>query len=48
MLTGTEILDDALDILKALLQGEEVSRNKNSLLYESSDTVRMLKKCLTI
>lgn len=46
MLTGTEILDDALDILKALLQGEEVSRNKNSLLYEkfrySTDVEEML------
>lgn len=34
MIMGTEILDDALDILKALLQGQEVSRNKNTLLYE--------------
>jgi len=46
MLTGTEILDDALDILKAMLQGEEVSRNKNTLLYEkyrySTDVEEML------
>lgn len=46
MLMGTEILDDALDILKALLQGEEVSRNKNTLLYEkfrySTDVEEML------
>lgn len=35
MITGmSEILDDALSILKVLLQGEEVSRNKNVLLYE--------------
>lgn len=35
MNSGTiDVLDDALDILKALLQGEEVSKNKNSLLYE--------------
>ncbi len=42
----TEILDDALEILKALLQGEEVSRNRNVLLYEkyrySTDTEEML------
>ena len=30
----TEVLDEALAILKALLQGEEVSKNKNVLLYE--------------
>jgi len=30
----TDVLDEALDILKALLQGEEVSKNKNTLLYE--------------
>lgn len=29
-----EILDDALEILKVLLQGEEVSNNKNTFLYE--------------
>jgi hypothetical protein len=29
-----EVLDAALEILKFLLQGEEVSRNKNSILYE--------------
>lgn len=29
-----ETLDDALEILKAILQGEEVSKNKNSFLYE--------------
>ncbi len=29
-----EVLDEALEILKALLRGEEVSRNKNALLYE--------------
>lgn len=43
----TEILDDALEILKALLQGEEVSRNRNFLLYEkyrySTDTEEMLQ-----
>jgi len=47
MITGnTEILDDALEILKALLQGEEVSRNKNVILYEkyrySTDVEEML------
>lgn len=31
---ATEILDHALDILKTLLQGDEISRNKNTLLYE--------------
>ncbi|WP_371363612.1 hypothetical protein SRRS_44900 [Sporomusa rhizae] len=35
MNAGTmEVLDDALAVLKALLQGEEVSKNKNPLLYE--------------
>lgn len=29
-----DVLDDALEILKALLQGEEVSKTKNALLYE--------------
>lgn len=29
-----DVLDEALVILKALLQGEEVSKSKNSLLYE--------------
>lgn len=29
-----EVLDEALAILKALLQGEEVSKSKNALLYE--------------
>jgi len=29
-----EVLDAALDILKALLQGEEVGQSKNALLYE--------------
>lgn len=29
-----EALDSALEILKALLQGDEVSKNKNVLLYE--------------
>lgn len=29
-----EVLDEALAILKALLQGEEVSRSKNTLLFE--------------
>lgn len=47
MITGmTEILDDALEILKALLQGEEVSRNRNVILYEkyrySTDIEEML------
>lgn len=47
MITGmTEILDDALDILKALLSGEEVSRNRNVILYEkyrySTDIEEML------
>lgn len=47
MSTGmSEILDDALSILKVLLQGEEVSRNKNVLLYEkfrySTDIEEML------
>lgn len=30
----SETLDDALEILKVLLQGDEVSKNKNVLLYE--------------
>lgn len=35
MISGTiEVLDDALAILKALLQGDEVSKTKNALLYE--------------
>lgn len=35
MKPGTlEVLDEALEILKALLRGEEVSKNKNTLLYE--------------
>lgn len=35
MIVGkTEVLDDALELLKVLLQGEEVSKNKNVLLYE--------------
>jgi hypothetical protein len=47
MLAGTnEVLDDALELLKALLQGEEVSRNKNALLFEkyrySTDVEEML------
>lgn len=29
-----DVLDEALAILKALLQGEEVSKNRNGLLYE--------------
>ncbi len=29
-----EVLDDALAILKTLLQGDEVSKSKNALLYE--------------
>jgi hypothetical protein len=41
-----EILDEALAILKALLQGEEVSTSKNALLYEKyryhSDIEEML------
>lgn len=45
-LSMSEILDDALSILKVLLQGEEVSRNKNVLLYEkfrySTDIEEML------
>ncbi len=44
---GNEVLDDALDLLKALLQGEEVSRNKNALLFEkyrySTDVEEMLR-----
>lgn len=48
MITGTmEVLDDALLILKALLQGEEVSRSKNPLLYEkyrySTEVEEMLR-----
>ena len=42
----TENLDDALEILRALLQGEEVSRTRNALLYEkyrySTDIEEML------
>lgn len=42
----TEILDDALAILKVLLQGEEVSKTRNVLLYEkyrySTDIEEML------
>lgn len=41
-----EVLDEALAILKALLQGEEVSRSKNPLLFEKyryrSDVDEML------
>ena len=33
-LESMDVLDDALDILKALLQGEEVSKSKNQHLYE--------------
>lgn len=48
MKPGTsDVLDEALDILKALLQGEEVSKNKNTLLYEKylyrSDVEEMLQ-----
>lgn len=43
----TDVLDEALDILKALLQEEEVSKNKNTLLYEKyryrSDVEEMLQ-----
>jgi len=43
----TDVLDEALDILKALLQGEEVSKSKNTLLYEKyhyrSDVEEMLQ-----
>ncbi|NLX90162.1 MAG: hypothetical protein GXZ07_00965 [Firmicutes bacterium] len=47
MISGsTEVLDDALEILKALLQGEEVSRSKNAHLFEkyrySTDVEEML------
>jgi len=47
MISGSiEVLDDALAILKALLQGEEVSKTKNTLLYEkyrySTDVEEML------
>ena len=47
MRPGTlEVLDEALEILKALLQGEEVSKNKNGLLYEKyryrTDVAEML------
>ncbi|NLJ76295.1 MAG: hypothetical protein GX325_03420 [Peptococcaceae bacterium] len=42
----TDVLDEALDILKILLQGEEISKNKNTLLYEKylyrSDVEEML------
>lgn len=48
MVSGVpETLDDALEILKALLQGDEVSKNKNVLLYEkyrySSDVEELLE-----
>ena len=47
MISGTiEVLDDALAILKALLQGEELSKSKNTLLFEkyrySTDVEEML------
>lgn len=47
MISGSiEVLDDALAILKALLQGEEVSKNRNAILYEkyrySTDVEEML------
>lgn len=42
-----EALDSALEILKALLQGDEVSKNKNVLLYEkyrySTDVEELLE-----
>ena len=34
MTDAMDVLDDALEILKALLQGEEVSKTKNVFLYE--------------
>lgn len=35
MMSGIQdTLDNALEILKALLQGDEVSKNKNAMLYE--------------
>lgn len=48
MVSGiSETLDDALEILKVLLQGDEVSKNKNVLLYEkyrySSDVDELLE-----
>jgi hypothetical protein len=46
MNNSLEVLDDALAILKALLQGDEVSKNKNVPLYEkyrySTDTEELL------
>lgn len=47
MISGSiEVLDDALATLKALLQGEEVSKTKNVILYEkyrySTDIEEML------
>lgn len=47
MIVGkNEVLDDALELLKVLLQGEEISKNKNVLLYEkyrySTDIEEML------
>lgn len=47
MISGSiEVLDDALAILKALLQGEEVSKTRNVILYEkyrySTDIEEML------
>ncbi|MCL6590163.1 MAG: DUF6063 family protein [Firmicutes bacterium] len=47
MISGSiEVLDDALAILKALLQGEEVSKTRNTILYEkyrySTDVEEML------
>lgn len=47
MMSGSpDVLDNALELLKALLQGEEVSKNKNVLLYEkyrySTDVEEML------
>lgn len=47
MISGSiEVLNDALAILKALLQGEEVSKTRNVLLYEkyrySTDVEEML------
>ena len=47
MISGSiEVLDNALAILKALLQGEEVSKTRNTILYEkyrySTDVEEML------
>lgn len=43
-----DTLDNALEILKALLQGDEVSKNKNAMLYEKYRYNADVERCLGI